>query len=240
MSLLSLSGLDVRYGAIHAVRGISLHVEQGEVVAILGSNGAGKTTTLRAIAGLLRPTAGEIQFNGLSLRSVRAHAVAGKGLALCPEGRRVFSSMTVEENLDLGAYTHRGRRLAAVLREGKARAFRLFPILESRRGQLAGTLSGGEQQMLAIGRSLMARPILLALDEPSMGLAPIVVKTIFRTLREIAAEGTTVLLVEQNARAALRLASRAYVLETGAITAEGPSEALLRDPRLLASYLGTE
>ena len=240
MSLLSLANLDVRYGAIHAVRGISLHVDQGEVVAILGSNGAGKTTTLRAIAGLIRPSGGEIQFNGLSLRSIRAHAVAGKGLALCPEGRRVFASMTVEENLDLGAYTHRGRHLATVLREGKARAFRLFPILESRRAQLAGTLSGGEQQMLAIGRSLMARPILLALDEPSMGLAPIVVKTIFRTLREIAAEGTTVLLVEQNARAALRLASRAYVLETGAITAEGPSAVLLRDPRLLASYLGTE
>ncbi len=240
MSLLSLTNLNVRYGAIHAVRDISLHVEPGEVVAILGSNGAGKTTTLRAIAGLLRPTSGDIQFNGTSLRGVRAHAVAEKGLALCPEGRRVFAGMTVEENLDLGAYIHRGKHLSAAVREGKARAFRLFPILESRKSQLAGTLSGGEQQMLAIARSLMARPTLLALDEPSMGLAPIVVKTIFRTLREIAAEGATVLLVEQNARAALRLASRAYVLETGAITAEGPSEELLRDPRLLASYLGTE
>ncbi|HVA89951.1 MAG TPA: ABC transporter ATP-binding protein [Chloroflexota bacterium] len=240
MSLLRVENLTVRYGAIQAVRGVSLHVEPGEVVAILGSNGAGKTTTLRAISGLLRPAAGSIQFAGLDLRGLRAHAVATKGLALCPEGRHVFSSMTVEENLDLGAYMHRGRRLATVLQEGKSQAYRLFPILETRRSQLAGTLSGGEQQMLAIARSLMARPTLLALDEPSMGLAPIVVKTIFRILREIAAEGATVLLVEQNARAALRLATRAYVLETGVITAEGPSEELLRDPRLLASYLGTD
>ncbi len=240
MSLLHIDNLHVRYGAIHAVRGISLHVNPGEVVAILGSNGAGKTTTLRAISGLLRPAEGSIQFAGLNLRGVRAHAIAGKGLALCPEGRRVFASMTVEENLDLGAYVHRGRRLPAALAEGKNRAFLMFPILEARRSQLAGTLSGGEQQMLAIARSLMATPTLLALDEPSMGLAPIVVKTIFRTLREIAAAGTTVLLVEQNARAALRLASRAYVLESGAITAEGTAADLLRDPRLLASYLGTE
>lgn len=240
MNLLTVENLHVRYGAIHAVRGISLRVERGEVVAILGSNGAGKTTTLRAIAGLLRPAAGTIQFAGMNMGGLRAHAIAGKGLALCPEGRRVFSSMTVEENLDLGAYVHRGRHLATAIEEGKRRAFRMFPILEARRSQLAGTLSGGEQQMLAIARSLMATPTLLALDEPSMGLAPIVVKAIFRTLREIAEAGTTVLLVEQNARAALRLAARAYVLETGAITAEGTAAELLRDPRLLASYLGTE
>jgi branched-chain amino acid transport system ATP-binding protein len=239
VSQLQIEDLAVRYGAIQAVRGISLQVEAGEVVALLGSNGAGKTTTLRAVAGLVRPSAGRITFGGVDLRTLSAHAIVGRGLAHCPEGRRLFGTMTVEENLDLGAYMHRGRRLAEVLEEGKRRAFRLFPILGERRSQLAGTLSGGEQQMLAIARSLMARPVLLTLDEPSMGLAPIVAKTIFRTIREISAEGVTVLLVEQNARAALRLAGRGYVLETGRIVAEGSATALLEDPRLQASYLGT-
>jgi len=239
MSMLEIADLVVRYGAIQAVRGISLHVEEGEVVALLGSNGAGKSTTMRAVAGLVRPAAGRISFKGVNLRERSAHAVVGLGLAHCPEGRHVFATMTVEENLDLGAYMHRGRNLAAMLADGKRRAFRLFPILEERRRQLAGTLSGGEQQMLAIARSLMARPLLLTLDEPSMGLAPIAVKTIFRTIREISAEGVTVFLVEQNARAALRLAGRGYVLETGRIVAEGPAGALLEDPRLQASYLGT-
>jgi branched-chain amino acid transport system ATP-binding protein len=239
MSLLTVEDLYVRYGAIQAVSGMSLRVEQGEVVALLGSNGAGKTTTLRAIAGLLRPARGRITFRGVDLARVRPHAIVQQGLAHCPEGRHIFATMTVEENLDLGAYMRRGPRLAGYLREGKERAFRLFPILAERRRQVAGTLSGGEQQMLSIARALMARPTLLALDEPSMGLAPIMVKTIFRTLREITEEGVTVLLVEQNARAALRLARRAYVLETGRITAQGTAQELLRDEALVASYLGT-
>lgn len=238
MALLQVEGLQVRYGAIQAVRDVSLRVDEGEIVAILGSNGAGKTTTLRAIAGLILPAAGTITLGGVDLRRVPAHDAVKLGLAHCPEGRKVFATMTIEENLDLGAYMHRGPHLARYLQEGKQRAFRLFPILAERRSQLAGTLSGGEQQMLAIARALMAQPRLLALDEPSMGLAPLVVKTIFRTLRELNAEGVTVLLVEQNARAALRLAHRAYVLETGQITASGPAPDLLRDPVVQASYLG--
>ena len=238
MALLEIDDLHVRYGNIQAVRGISLSVAEGEIVAVLGSNGAGKTTTLRAVAGLLRPAAGRIMFNGVDVRTVPAHALVGRGLAHCPEGRKIFATMTVEENLDLGAYMHRGRNLPRYLHEGKQRAFRLFPILAQRRHQLAGTLSGGEQQMLAIARALMARPRLLALDEPSMGLAPLVVKAIFRIIREVNAEGVTVLLVEQNARAALRLAHRAYVLETGRITAHGTAQELMSDELLQASYLG--
>jgi branched-chain amino acid transport system ATP-binding protein len=238
MSMLSVEDLHVRYGAIQAVRGVSLEVGEGEVVALLGSNGAGKTTILRAIAGMVRLAGGRVIFKGHDLRNAPSHRIVGMGLAHCPEGRRVFSTMTVEENLDLGAYMHRGSDLGRYLADGKRRAFRLFPILEERRRQLAGTLSGGEQQMLAIARSLMARPVLLALDEPSMGLAPILVKTIFRTIREISAEGVTVLLVEQNARAALRLAGRGYVLETGRIVTQGQAEALLGNPQLQESYLG--
>src|SRR4051794_24813366 len=238
MALLEIDDLHVHYGNIQAVRGISLSVAAGEIVAVLGSNGAGKTTTLRAVAGLLRPAAGRIMFNGIDVRKVPAHALVGQGLAHCPEGRKIFATMTVEENLDLGAYMHRGRNLPRYLHEGKQRAFRLFPILAERRHQLAGTLSGGEQQMLAIARALMARPRLLALDEPSMGLAPLVVKAIFQIIREVNAEGVTVLLVEQNARAALRLAHRAYVLETGRITAHGTAQELMSDALLQASYLG--
>ncbi len=238
MALLEIEDLHVRYGAIQAVRGISLHVEAGEIAAVLGSNGAGKTTTLRTIAGLLQPAQGKIRFDGMDLRKMAAHDIVCRGLAHCPEGRKIFSTMTVDENLDLGAYMHRGQNLAQVLREGKERAFRLFPILKERRSQLGGTLSGGEQQMLAIARSLMARPKLLALDEPSMGLAPIVVKTIFEIIREVNAEGVTVLLVEQNARMALRLANRAYVLETGRITTSGSAQDLMSDELLRASYLG--
>src|ERR671934_290892 len=238
MALLEIDDLHVHYGNIQAVRGISLTVEEGEIVAVLGSNGAGKTTTLRAIAGLLRPAAGRITFKGIDVRKVPAHALVGQGLAHCLEGRKIFATMTVEENLDLGAYMHRGRYLPRYLHEGKQRAFRLFPILAERRHQLAGTLSGGEQQMLAIARALMARPRLLALDEPSMGLAPLVVKAIFRIIRDVNAEGITVLLVEQNARAALRLAHRAYVLETGRITAHGAAQELMSDALLQASYLG--
>src|SRR5918912_1824136 len=238
MALLEIDDLHVHYGNIQAVRGISLSVAEGEIVAVLGSNGAGKTTTLRAVAGLLRPAAGRIMFNGIDVRTVPAHALVGRGLAHCTEGRKIFATMTVEENLDLGAYMHRGRNLPRYLHEGKQRAFRLFPILAQRRHQLAGTLSGGEQQKLAIARALMARPRLLTLDEPSMGLAPLVVKAIFRIIREVNAEGVTVLLVEQNARAALRLAHRAYVLETGRITVHGTAQELMSDELLQASYLG--
>ncbi len=238
-AMLEIDDLHVYYGAIAALRGISLRVAEGEIVALLGSNGAGKTTTLRAVAGLLQPARGRITFKGTNLRTVPAHAVVGRGLAHCPEGRKIFATMTVEENLELGAYAHRRDNIAARLREGKERAYRLFPVLSERRRQLAGTLSGGEQQMLAIGRALMARPSLLALDEPSMGLAPIVVKTIFRTIRELNREGVTVLLVEQNARAALRLAHRAYVMETGRIAVEGTARELAGDAALQASYLGS-
>jgi branched-chain amino acid transport system ATP-binding protein len=239
MALLEIEDLHIRYGAIEAVKGISFQVGEGEIVALLGSNGAGKTTTLRTIAGLLAPSKGKMAFGGLDLQRLPAHEIVGRGLAHCPEGRKIFSTMTVDENLDLGAYMHRRDDLSRRLREGKERVFRLFPRLEERRRQLGGTLSGGEQQMLAIARSLMARPRLLALDEPSMGLAPIVVKTIFQILQEINQEGVTVLVVEQNARMALRLAHRAYVLETGHITASGTTQELMSDELLRASYLGT-
>jgi branched-chain amino acid transport system ATP-binding protein len=238
MALLEIEDLHVRYGAIQAVRGISLRVEAGEIAAVLGSNGAGKTTTLRTIAGLLQPAEGRIVFDGMDLHKMAAHEIVSRGLAHCPEGRKIFSTLTVDENLDLGAYMHRGPKLPEVLRDGKERAFRLFPILKERRNQLGGTLSGGEQQMLAIARSLMAKPKLLTLDEPSMGLAPIVVKTIFQIIREVNGEGVTVLLVEQNARMALRLANRAYVLETGRIATSGTAQELMSDDLLRASYLG--
>jgi branched-chain amino acid transport system ATP-binding protein len=238
MPLLELDNLRVRYGVIEALRGITLHVDQGEVVALLGSNGAGKTTTLNTISGLIRPSGGKMVFDGSDLSRLTAHKIVSRGLAHAREGRKVFSTMTVEENLDLGAYTHRRDDLAKVLAEGKARAYDLFPLLRERRGQLAGTLSGGEQQMLAIARALMAKPRLLALDEPSMGLAPKIVKQIFGVIREINAEGVTVLLVEQNARMALRVAHRAYVLETGTITTSGAAGELMSDELLRASYLG--
>src|SRR2546423_6557351 len=211
MALLEIEDLHVHYGNIQAVRGISLSVAEGEIVAVLGSNGAGKTTTLRAVAGLLRPAAGRIMFNGVDVRTVPSHTLVGQGLAHCPEGRKIFATMTVEENLDLGAYMHRGRNLPRYLHEGKQRAFRLFPILAQRRHQPAGTLSGGEQQMLAIARALMARPRLLALGEPSMGLAPLVVKAIFRIIGEGTAQGVTGLPGDQKSRAALRPAQRASV-----------------------------
>ena len=239
MALLDVTDLHVNYGIIKAVRGVSLEVAEGEIVALLGSNGAGKTTTLRAIAGLLKPAQGRIVLQGIDLRTVPAHAVAGRGLAMCPEGRKLFHTMTVDENLDLGAFMHRGPRLAEYLTEGKDRAFRLFPVLAQRRQQLAGTLSGGEQQMLAMARALMARPRIMALDEPSMGLAPLVVKTIFRIIRDLNDDGVTILLVEQNARAALRLANRAYVLETGRVATSGTAADLMSDALLQASYLGS-
>lgn len=238
MGLLEIHDLYVRYGAITAVRGISFNVNEGEIVAILGSNGAGKTTTLRTIVGLVHPSKGRIVFDGADISTTHADAIVSRGLSHCPEGRKIFSTMTVDENLDLGAYMRRGHDLGRYVREGKERAFQLFPVLKERRHQLGGTLSGGEQQMLAIARSLMGRPRLLTLDEPSMGLAPMVVKTIFEIIREINGQGVTVLIVEQNARMALRLARRAYVLETGQITASGSAQDLMSDEVLQASYLG--
>jgi len=235
MALLEINDLTVYYGHVHALKGISLTVEPGEIVALIGANGAGKSTTLRAISGLVRPQ-GEIVFDGRSINTTPAHQIVQMGIGHVPEGRKVFATLTVDENLTLGAYS-RGRDRAGI-EESRQRVFALFPRLAERRHQLAGTLSGGEQQMLAIGRALMVRPRLLLLDEPSLGLAPLLVQSIFQTIKEINAQGTTVLLVEQNARAALRLAHRAYVLETGRIALSGPANVLAQDPRVRRAYLG--
>jgi branched-chain amino acid transport system ATP-binding protein len=231
--LLRIEGLRVAYGRIEALRGIDLEVDEGEIVALLGANGAGKTTTLRTISGMLSPTAGSITFDGSRVDGLPAHQIVGAGLGHVPEGRRIFPRMSVLENLQMGAY-HRGR----ASKDDIQRAFSLFPVLEERQSQPGGNLSGGEQQMLAIGRALMGRPRLLLLDEPSMGLAPMIVARIFEILREINAQGTTILLVEQNAAQALRLAGRGYVLETGAIALADRAEALLADDRVRSAYLG--
>jgi branched-chain amino acid transport system ATP-binding protein len=234
MNLLEVSGLDVRYGGIAALHGIDLHVEPGEIVALLGANGAGKTTTLRAISGLI-PWKGEIAFDGASLRGRSADKIARGGLNHVPEGRRIFTRMTVRENLELGAFGESSRQTIA---SREAFVLDAFPRLNERLDQSAATLSGGEQQMLAIGRALMGSPRLLMLDEPSLGLAPIVIETIFAMIRELNARGTTMLLVEQNARQALRVAHRAYVLESGHIVREGKAFDLLDDPAVVAAYLG--
>jgi branched-chain amino acid transport system ATP-binding protein len=234
MSLLEVKGLEVRYGGIRAVKGIDLAVEEGELVCLIGANGAGKSSTLRAIAGLLPAGAGAVRYAGRDLAGTRAFERARAGLVLVPEGRGVFPQLTVDENLDMGAYARADREVEA----DRERVFGLFPRLRERRGQTGGTLSGGEQQMLAIGRALMSRPKLLLLDEPSMGLAPIVVQLIFEVIQEINAGGVTCLLVEQNARAALALARRAYVMESGAITLSGPAAALANDPKVVEAYLG--
>jgi len=235
MSLLALKGLHVGYGGIHAVKGIDLAVEPGELVALIGTNGAGKTTTLKAIVGLLHPQAGRIEYSGEEINGRPPHQIARKGLAMVPEGRGVFPRLTVEENLAMGAYTRNDHREIAADVE---RTFGLFPRLKERRAQTAGTLSGGEQQMLAIGRALMSRPKLLLLDEPSMGLAPIMVEKIFEVIRRIASEGVTLLLVEQNARLALQVSQRGYVLEGGLVTLSGPSPDLLGNPLVRQAYLG--
>jgi branched-chain amino acid transport system ATP-binding protein len=233
---LQVSGLSVRYGNVEALHGIDLEVRQGEIVTILGANGAGKTTTLQTISGLLRPSAGEIRFEGQPAHTVKAHQLVRKGIAQSPEGRRIFGTLTVRENLDLGAFT---RDDQAGIADTRKWIFSLFPVLEQRQGQLAGTLSGGEQQMLAIGRALMAKPRLLLLDEPSLGLAPLLVRAIFQVIREInSTAGVTVLLVEQNARAALKLAHRGYVMEVGKIVHQGPAADLAADPKVLNAYLG--
>jgi branched-chain amino acid transport system ATP-binding protein len=231
--LLQVEGLRVAYGRIQALRGIDLTVDEGEIVTLLGGNGAGKTTTLRTISGLLQPVAGSITFDGTRIDGLKAHDVVGLGIGHVPEGRRIFPRMSVYENLTMGAYRRRGD-----LSGDLERAFTLFPVLKERRNQQGGNLSGGEQQMLAIGRALMGQPRLLLLDEPSMGLAPMIVARIFEILREINAQGTTVLLVEQNAAQALRLASRGYVLETGSIALSDTAAALLADDRVRSAYLG--
>lgn len=235
MALLEVENMHSYYGNIHALRGISLTVEEGEVVTLIGSNGAGKTTTLRSIHGVLPPKEGKVIFDGKEIQGTPAHDMIGKGIAQSPEGRKIFSRMTVRENLEMGAY-HRNDRDG--IREDMDRVFELFPRLQERIKQEAGTMSGGEQQMLAIGRALMSRPRLLLLDEPSMGLSPVLVERIFDIIREINAQGTTILLVEQNANVALEIATRGYVLETGAIVNSAPAARLREDPKVREAYLG--
>ena len=233
--MLTLENISVSYGAIRALKGVSMHVEQGEVVTLIGANGAGKTTTLRTITGLLSPTEGRILFEGQEISGKPTHQLVARGISMSPEGRGVFANLTVRENLQMGAYLKKNKaEIAADLERG----FRMFPRLKERESQKAGTLSGGEQQMLAMARALMSRPRLLLLDEPSLGLAPLVVHTIFEAIDEIRGEGTTILLVEQNAHAALKHSDRAYVLETGRIVMEGPSKDLAADPRIKEAYLG--
>ena len=233
--MLKIDDINVYYGAIHALKGISLEVDEGEIVTLIGANGAGKSTTLRTISGLLKPKTGGIVFQGQDIAGVPAHEIVKRGISQVPEGRRIFAEMTVMENLDLGAFTRKDKDgIAADLRH----VFELFPRLEERRDQVAGTLSGGEQQMLAMGRALMSRPKLLLLDEPSMGLAPLLIREIFNIIVDINKSGTTVLLVEQNANMALSIASRAYVLETGRITLSGPAAELAASEEVKKAYLG--
>jgi branched-chain amino acid transport system ATP-binding protein len=232
--LLSVSALEVAYGGIRAVKGIDIEVGTRELVTLIGANGAGKTTTLKALAGLIAPASGRVQYDGRDTTGLPAHELVGLGLALVPEGRGVFARLTVAENLAMGAYIRRDSHVAADF----DRAYALFPRLAERRRQLAGTLSGGEQQMLAIARALMSRPKLLLLDEPSMGLAPLMVQKIFETIRAVAAEGVTLLLVEQNAKLALEICDRGYVMESGTIVLSDTAKALLSNPEVRRAYLG--
>jgi branched-chain amino acid transport system ATP-binding protein len=234
MSLLSIRDLEVGYGTIPALHGIDLDIEKGEIVTLIGANGAGKTTTLRTISGLLKPTKGDVTFNGESIKGVKPHNITARGISHVPEGRGIFSNLTVQDNLELGAYLRKDKITQAEYN----RVFSLFPVLKDRFKQNAGTLSGGEQQMLAISRALMSKPAVLLLDEPSLGLAPQMVQTIFRVIREINAEGTTILLVEQNAHMALVTAHRGYVMETGRITIHDDTKALLASDRIKKAYLG--
>ena len=234
MEILKVENMNVYYGAIHAIKGISFHVDQGEVVTLIGANGAGKSTTLQTVSGLLRSRTGSIQFCGENISNVPSHKIVEKGLAQVPEGRHIFLQMSVEENLEMGAYTQSSAGVDADLEKVYAQ----FPRLKERRRQIAGTLSGGEQQMLAIGRALMSHPKLLMLDEPSMGLAPILVEQIFDIIRKLHKEGTTILLVEQNAQMALSVADRAYVMETGKITLSGTGAELAASDEVKKAYLG--
>ena len=233
-TLLKVSGLKVAYGGIQAVKGVSFEVREGELVSLIGANGAGKTTTLKAITGLQPPAAGDIEYLGQSIKGRGAWDLARLGLVMVPEGRGTFTRMTIVENLQMGAYTRKDGEVAADM----DKVFGLFPRLKERAAQLAGTMSGGEQQMLAMGRALMARPKVLLLDEPSMGLSPIMVDKIFEVVADIHKQGVTVLLVEQNASRALQLANRGYVMESGEVTMDGEGSALLNDPRVRAAYLG--
>ena len=232
--ILKVNDINVYYGAIHAIKGISFEVNPGEIVTLIGANGAGKSTTLQTVSGLLHSRTGSIEFLGENLSGIPAHKIVARGLAQVPEGRRVFLQMTVEENLEMGAYTRSGGGIDADMEK----VYNYFPRLMERRRQIAGTLSGGEQQMLAMGRALMSRPKLLMLDEPSMGLAPILVEQIFEIIRTLHKAGTTILLVEQNAQAALSVADRGYVLETGKIVTSGTGAELLASPEIKRAYLG--
>jgi len=234
-ALLDLQNLDVHYGAIHALRGVSFRVGQGEIVTLIGANGAGKTTTLRAVSGMLRPSGGQIQYEGVPISGLKPYRLVARGLCHAPEGRGIFPNLTVTENLELGAFL---RRDVQGIAQDMERGFTLFPRLKERARQMAGTLSGGEQQMLAIARALMARPRLLLLDEPSLGLAPTLVETIFNTIQEINRQGVTILLVEQNAHLALGIANHGYVLETGTVVQSGTGAELLRSPEVRKAYLG--
>lgn len=233
--MLKVENLYVRYGMIEAIKGISFEVNDGEIVTLIGANGAGKTTTMHTISGLLKPASGAVLLDGTDITKVPSHKIVSMGLAQVPERRRVFAEQTVEENLDLGAFTHKDKD---GIKKDMEEVYELFPRLKERRTQLAGTLSGGEQQMLAMGRALMAKPRIMLLDEPSMGLSPLLVNEIFRIIKDINQRGTTVLLVEQNAKMALAIASRAYVLETGKITLEGTGEELARSEQVRKAYLG--
>jgi branched-chain amino acid transport system ATP-binding protein len=233
-ALLSIHGLEVGYGAISALHGIDLDVQKGEIVTLIGANGAGKTTTLRTISGLLKPRRGRVEFDGKDITGVQPHIITARGISHVPEGRGIFSNLTVYDNLELGGYLRKGK----IAKEEYERVYSLFPVLKERIKQNAGTLSGGEQQMLAISRALMAKPTVLLLDEPSLGLAPQMVQTIFRVIREINAEGTTILLVEQNAHMALVTAHRGYVMETGRIILADETKALLASDRIKKAYLG--
>jgi len=233
--VLQVKEIDVYYGAIHALKKLSLEVEQGSIVTLIGANGAGKTTTLKSISGLLRPKTGSIVFKGTDINKVAPEKIVGLGISQVPEGRRVFATMTVMENLEMGAYLRRDKK---GMEEDMENVFTRFPRLKERRKQLAGTLSGGEQQMLAIGRALMARPQLMLMDEPSMGLAPLLVKEIFSIVKDINERGTTILLVEQNANMALSIADKAYVIETGEIVLQGNAQELMNSPEVKKAYLG--
>lgn len=235
MAMLEIKNLEVYYGVIQAIKDISFDVNQGEVIALIGANGAGKTTTLQTITGMQQPKAGEILFEGCNITKIPGHKIVCMGMAHVPEGRRVFAQLSVYENLKMGAYTRKNKQEIA---DSLERVYQSFPRLKERRNQMAGTLSGGEQQMLAMGRALMSKPKIILMDEPSMGLSPIMVEEIFKIIREISAGGTTVLLVEQNAKKALAIANRAYVLETGTIVLSGDAGELMKDDSIKKAYLG--
>ena len=235
MAMLEVNDLEVYYGMIQAIKGISFHVDKGEVIALIGANGAGKTTTLHTVTGLLSPKSGHVIFEGKDITKVPAHKIVSMGMAHVPEGRRVFAELSVYENLKMGAYTRKDKN---EIEESLKNVYKRFPRLEERKNQMAGTLSGGEQQMLAMGRALMSKPKIILMDEPSMGLSPIMVNEIFDIIRSVSESGTTVLLVEQNAKKALSIADRAYVLETGKIALEGKAKDLLEDDSIKKAYLG--